>query len=102
MTEATAGVVKSESSFSLYKVVRSEEFKRAKTVLIHCTNGRSFVTSEAGSCRSGDIILGEWSGDKLLALYRARVVDNTVRVGGCIVGFGSVIEVPLSQVTDHR
>jgi len=90
------------SNYSLYRVSYSDENKHAATVFLHCVGGRTFATGEAGYCESGELLLAEWGEDTLSALYKAEVVENTVRTKQCIKGWGRTLEVPLSIVTDHR
>ena len=91
-----------ELPYSLYEVSHSDENKHAATTFLHCTNKRTFSVGETGYCDSGELLLAEWRGEQLCALYKANVVGDKVKIGRCIKGGGNASEISLSQVTDHR
>jgi len=92
-----------ELPYSLYSVSSSEENKHADTVFIHCNNGRTFATGYTGYSDPGELLLAEWDGENLGALYKVKEIKgNKVLTSGCVKGSGSAKEIPLSQITDHR
>lgn len=91
-----------ELPYSLYEVSHSDENKHAAVVFLHCVGGRTFATGETGYCHSGELLLAEWGGEQLRALYRAEVIGDKVKTTKCIKGWGNTTEVSMSVVTDQR